>query len=177
MPKILENVKETLLAEGGEMLHANGYNNLNIRDVAKNSGIAVGTFYNYFSNKDDLVREIVLNHWMKVLINIDSLSSSDETIRTKLLTLSQQLDSFFKTYSEVFTAMMANNANQCPRGKIFSQLHNIVEGMLNTSISKGEINPCLSSFKLAKILVPAMFFIPKEKDITFEDFYNILNLN
>jgi AcrR family transcriptional regulator len=177
MPKILENVKETLLIEGNTLLQANGYTNLNIRDVAKNSGIAVGTFYNYFSNKDELVREIILNHWEKILVQINALPSSDEPIKTKLLALAQYLDGFFKTYAGVFSAMMVNNANQCPREKIFNYLYSIVENILNYSISKGEITPSLSCFKIARILVPVMFFMPKEKDLTFEDFYNILNLN
>lgn len=177
MPKILENVKETLLAEGSELLLGNGYVNLNIRDVAKNSGIAVGTFYNYFSNKDELVREIILNSWMKILIHIDALPSSEEPLENKLFTLSRYLDGFFKIYSGVFEAMIVSNENQCPREKIFSHLYSVVENIIDTSIDKGEINPSLSSYKISKILVPTMFYLPKDKDLTFEEFYSILNLN
>ncbi|MCW6071193.1 TetR/AcrR family transcriptional regulator [Clostridium botulinum] len=41
------------------------YEELNIRDVCKNCNIAIGTFYNYFSSKDHLVREIFVSDWEK----------------------------------------------------------------------------------------------------------------
>ena len=176
MPKILSNVKEKILKEGKELLQANGYNNLNIREVAKNSDIAVGTFYNYFSNKDELVREIILNHWNQLLVTIDELSDSENSIKTKLISLSQYIDEFFKTYSGVFTAMMESTATYCPRHKILPQLNTIVEKIITMAIEKGEINPPLSVTKLSKILVPSMFFITKVEDLKFEDFYSILNL-
>lgn len=177
MPKILENVKETLLIEGSELLLKNGYTNLNIRDVAKNSGIAVGTFYNYFSNKDELVREIILNSWNRILVNINTLPNTEEPLKVKLISLSDYLNNFFKTYAPVFSAMTESNINQCPRENIFAHLHNIIEAIINNSINNGEINPTLTPFKVAKILVPVMFFLPREKDLTFEEFYSILNLN
>lgn len=176
MPKILENVKETLLIEGSELLLKHGYTNLNIRDVAKNSGIAVGTFYNYFSNKDELVREIILNSWNKILVYINALPNSDEPLKVKLISLSDYLNNFFKTYAGVFSAMTESNINQCPREKIFAHLHNIIEEIFKNSISKGEIDPPLTPYKIAKILVPVMFFLPREKDLVFEEFYSILNL-
>ncbi len=176
MPKILSNVKEKILIEGKELLQANGYHNFNIREVAKNSEIAVGTFYNYFSNKDELVREIILNHWNKLLSTIDKLTDADDTIKTKLITLSQYLDEFFKTYSGVFTAMMESTTTYCPRHKILPQLYTIVEKIINMAIEKGEINPPIEVSKLSKILVPSMFFITKVEDLKFEDFYSILDL-
>ncbi|MHB9919451.1 hypothetical protein CF055_05725 [Clostridium botulinum] len=37
------------------------YEELNIKGVCKNCNIAIGTFYNYFSSKDHLVREIFVS--------------------------------------------------------------------------------------------------------------------
>ncbi|MCS4479905.1 TetR/AcrR family transcriptional regulator [Clostridium botulinum] len=33
--------------------------------MCKNCNIAIGTFYNYFSSKDHLVREIFVSDWEK----------------------------------------------------------------------------------------------------------------
>jgi len=176
MPKILSNVKESLLKEGSELLKAKGYSNLNIREVAKNCEVSVGTLYNYFSNKDELVREIILTHWNKVLININTLTTSEQPLKDKLITLSKYLDNFFHTYSGVFAAMMESTSSHCPRHKILPELYTIVETMINLAKEKGEVNPPLSSEKVARILVPSMFFLPKMQDLTFEDFYSILDL-
>ena len=176
MPKVLYNVKEMIIKEGQHLLEANGYSNLNIREVAKNCNIAVGTLYNYFSNKDELVEEIIFTHWEEILVHIDLLPTSKDTLKGKLIALSKYLDSFFKNYSSVFSDMLESKSAHCPRYEIFPHLFEVIETMINIAIEEGEINPPLSGKKLSKILVPSMFFITKIEDITFEDYYSILNL-
>ena len=177
MPKVLCNIKEMIIKEGKALLKANGYSNLNIREVAKNCNIAVGTLYNYFSNKDELVAEIIFTHWREILVYIDLLTTSEEPLKEKLIALSQYLDSFFKNYSSVFSDILENKGSHCPRHQILPHLYEVVETMISVAIEKGEINPSLSAQKLSKILVPSMFFITRVEDLTFEDYYSILKLN
>ena len=44
---------------------------LNIRELTARCGMALGTFYRYFDSKDDLVRQIMMEDWLKVKENID----------------------------------------------------------------------------------------------------------
>jgi len=46
---------------GSELFHAKGFKDTNISDIAKMAGIAVGTFYNYYSSKEKLFFEIYVN--------------------------------------------------------------------------------------------------------------------
>ena len=59
MPKLYEDLRETIVQEAKVLIVSNGYGKLNMREVAKASGIAVGTIYNYFPTKDSLM--LVLN--------------------------------------------------------------------------------------------------------------------
>ena len=63
MPKIIEGAREKILANARTRLFENGYQHLSLREVAKESGIATGTIYNYFANKDYLIVHIMLEDW------------------------------------------------------------------------------------------------------------------
>ena len=54
MPKIIEGAREKIMANAKRRLFEKGYQHLSLREVAKESGIATGTIYNYFVNKDYL---------------------------------------------------------------------------------------------------------------------------
>ncbi|MDU7254172.1 MAG: TetR/AcrR family transcriptional regulator, partial [Clostridium sp.] len=87
MPKILKNIREKLLIEGRKILLEKNYEELNIRDVCKNCNIAIGTFYNYFSSKDHLVREIFASDWEKSIKIIEKIRLSDATLKEKIYNL------------------------------------------------------------------------------------------
>lgn len=65
MPKIINNLREKLMVKGREILIFKGYNSLNIRDLVKECDIAIGTFYNYYKNKDEIVNAIIKADWEK----------------------------------------------------------------------------------------------------------------
>jgi len=60
MPKRIENLRENILACAKKEMLAQGFDALNIRNVARGCGIAVGTVYNYFPSKDMLAAAVML---------------------------------------------------------------------------------------------------------------------
>lgn len=52
-------VKAQILCAGEELFQAKGFSETTIEEIAKTAGVARGTFYNYFSTKEDLVLEIL----------------------------------------------------------------------------------------------------------------------
>ena len=60
MPKIIENLREILLAASRTLLLEEGYRALTMRQVAGLCHVAVGTVYNYFPSKDMLDAHILL---------------------------------------------------------------------------------------------------------------------
>ena len=63
MPKIIENVREQLVAEAKRQISEYGYANTTIRSVAGACGLGVGTVYNYFESKELLVAAFVFEEW------------------------------------------------------------------------------------------------------------------
>lgn len=80
-----ENLKEKILLEAKDIIDHNGIDSLNMRDIASRLDIAVGTLYNYYQNKDDILLDIMISHWLNIyeeikLINEDSFISELELI-------------------------------------------------------------------------------------------------
>ena len=59
MPKIIENLKDRLIAEAEKQIAESGYGAVTIRSVAKACGVGVGTVYNYFPSSKEQTTEVV----------------------------------------------------------------------------------------------------------------------
>ena len=114
MPKIIENVREQLLAVAKKQIEERGYANTTIRSVAGECGLAVGTVYNYFKSKDMLIATFVVEDWNSYLSDIRRARLSDpeaalRTIYNTLIDFSEQHTSLFrdpdaaKVYAAVFS--------------------------------------------------------------------------
>ncbi len=64
MPRVLENVRERLVAELESMM-ADTTAGVSLRVLAERVGIGVGTIYNYFPDKDELILEVFRREWSR----------------------------------------------------------------------------------------------------------------
>ncbi|OHD13250.1 MAG: transcriptional regulator [Spirochaetes bacterium GWD1_27_9] len=80
--------KTYIFNSGRELFYSKGFKETNVSDIAKMSGIGVGTFYNYFSSKEELFLEIFIkeNQDLKKSIT-QSIDINDDplTLVTKLV--------------------------------------------------------------------------------------------
>ncbi|GKU27339.1 TetR/AcrR family transcriptional regulator [Clostridium folliculivorans] len=176
MPKILLNIKDKLIEEGRSVLTNSGYNNFNIRDIAKSCNIGIGTFYNYFSNKDALIIEIITNDWDRVIELSNSLIYKDIHIKDKLFLIYSDINKFLSTYIDTFMMMTVDGSKGCPHQYIFDQIYEALEQSINIATEKGEIRPLINSKKLAKFIINSMTFAVKQKDISFDEIYHSIQM-
>ncbi len=54
MPKVIDKVEEKINNSAFRLFGKNGYKHVTMKMVAQEVDISVGTFYNYYSNKEDL---------------------------------------------------------------------------------------------------------------------------
>lgn len=80
--------KEKILNESRDLVAKEGLDALSIRKLAKKSGVAVGTIYNYFSSKDDLMISTIESVWEDIF----RIEDQD-----------QEVDDFLKYLSDIFT--------------------------------------------------------------------------
>ena len=103
MPKIIENIREKLLAEAKRQVSESGYSAMTIRSVATACGVGTGTVYNYFPSKDMLVASFMLDDWMLCMQGIEQGTAEAEDVRAALHCMYQELLTYKEKYANLFT--------------------------------------------------------------------------
>ena len=101
-----QGIKEAVLTAATDVFKEEGYQNSDMRTIAKKAGIAVGTIYNYFSGKDKLF-ETIVNEQKSLcadpstkIINDPKLTIADK-IHKLCITQFAQLDSYGAIWQEI----------------------------------------------------------------------------
>lgn len=100
MPKIIENIRERLLEEAKKQIEENGYAKTTIRSVAVACGLGVGTVYNYFESKDQLIASFMAEDWLSLLEELNKSTSADD--KYVLESIFHALTAFIQRYKSLF---------------------------------------------------------------------------
>ena len=102
MPKIIEGAREKILANAKKRLFENGYQHLSLREVAKESGIATGTIYNYFANKDYLIANIMLEDWENAAVKMDACVREASSVKKGMFGICDAISGFADIYANIW---------------------------------------------------------------------------
>lgn len=73
MPKIIKNLGQTIRQKTFELFSEKGYEQVDIKLIAKECGMAVGTFYNYYRSKKELFMDILEESWKETFLELESV--------------------------------------------------------------------------------------------------------
>ena len=164
MPKIIENLQQRLVREAGRQIQQSGYENMTIRSVAKECGVGVGTVYNYFPSKEDLVAAYLLEDWKVCVDNITAASDSARDREQVLWAIYENLSLFLERHSRIFRA---ETAAASFTGS-FSRYHGLLRSQLAAPICKF----CRDSFTAEFIAEALLTWTVAGKD--FDEVSNVL---
>lgn len=72
MPKIIEDIETKILNAAYELFQEIGYENIDMRKIAAKAGIGVGTLYNYYKNKNQLLISVLKLSWKDTLSKLEN---------------------------------------------------------------------------------------------------------
>lgn len=115
--------KEAIKTKALELFEKNGVSTTSVNDIVKSVGIAKGTFYLYFNNKDELINEIfeVYNE----SFSNDVIFRNNEA--PKIKALAQSILDYF-SHRKMFLIELRNNLNS---EKEYQYINNTVERFLS----------------------------------------------
>ena len=95
MPKIILNIEDRIFLSAKELFYEKGYEHVNMKDIAKRADMAVGTLYNYFSNKNELYISVLEQSWNSTFEKLERLQSKDidekERLRSSIALLYEEV--------------------------------------------------------------------------------------
>lgn len=164
MPKIIQNLESKLIEEAKKQIEDSGYSATTIRSVAKACGVGVGTVYNYFSSKDELLATYMLEDWKSCVTAIHAVSKYSDSPLPVVRCIYDQLQSFSQRHQTIFRdeAAFASFAGS------FSRYHALLRGQLAEPLRKF----CESDFTADFIAEALLTWTTSGND--FEKIYGIL---
>jgi len=133
----IDLIKHTAL----KLFAENGYESASIAQIAKEAGISKGLMYNYFSSKEELLKEILIGgllNFTKLLQidNIDKIKKSEiEFFITENIKLLKQKPEFYKLYFSLAFQSKVFKALEQEIMEIFGEIVNV---LVNYYTQKGE---------------------------------------
>lgn len=89
----------------------NGLNSINMRLIAKNCGIALGSIYNYFPSKSDLLIATIQSIWQDIF-NLNNNSFNSESFIDNVLYIFETINKNLKKYPDFFTLHSLSFSNE-----------------------------------------------------------------
>lgn len=102
MSRIIENPKQLILDTAKDILFNKGYKELSMRNVAKACDIAIGTIYNYYPTKRDLVVEMMAEHWHEYFNVLEKIMNDDRAFFVRLHAIFEELETVIKSFREIW---------------------------------------------------------------------------
>ncbi|MBU5438035.1 TetR/AcrR family transcriptional regulator [Tissierella sp. MSJ-40] len=172
-----ENQKDTILSVAKDIAAKQGITKINIRSVAQNSGIAIGTVYNYFPSKGDLLVAVIEDFWEGAFVNIDWQSLSNSNFYDNLEKIYDSLHLYLNSFKENWLEQLSLLKTQEKLigkqkeneyfGKIQSRIMTLID--MDDSLRSYPWTESFSKQKISEFIFENMLIMLKkgEKDISF----------
>lgn len=132
MPKKIINLESRLVEEARKQIEEVGYSAMTIRSVAKACGVGVGTVYNYFSTKDDLLASYLLSDWNQCIAVINGVSTYSDSPTPVVRCIHDQLCQYTQRHQLLFRDKAATSAF----AGSFSRYHGLLRSQLAEPLRK-----------------------------------------
>lgn len=122
MPKIIKDVDKILQNCAMNLFITYGYLNVDMKMISEKSGIAVGTLYHYYENKEQLYLSVLSESWAETFDKLNEISISDCTTDEKLHKLIFTLYYDIKERNGLGKVLLDNSVEELKANRCFSEL-------------------------------------------------------
>jgi AcrR family transcriptional regulator len=91
VPKILPDIQNRILAIAENHFKDFGFEKTDMRQIATEAEIAIGTIYIHFQNKEELYLQVIERHWRNTIEKIETISNQEADHKQLLSLILQQL--------------------------------------------------------------------------------------
>lgn len=96
---------DAIIETAADLFGEAGYNGVRMEDIAARAGVAKGTLYLYFKNKDDLFLALILQRMTHLLQEIRAKASAVSSPEVKLKILVRECIEYFSSQPHIFAVI------------------------------------------------------------------------
>ncbi|MBU8902233.1 MAG: TetR/AcrR family transcriptional regulator [Victivallales bacterium] len=164
---LLDQVMHTKICEAAtQIIMDHGVEDITMSRVAETAGVAKGTLYNYFKNKDTLLTCTENSIFEPLKEDVAVIAASDLTALLKLREIAKIILEHFSRYKKLLVLLQDSKMNK-ERFKKREELVTIIEKIITPAIKSGEVR-ALKSRIVAEIFL-GMFMSINISKITSEN--------
>lgn len=170
-------VRKKLIHAANQLIVQCGYENVSVDDIVKASGIAKGTFYNYFKHKEDLIFELSRERFADVTGHVDKLAEDDPltSIRRYLIDfMTVIVNTKIELVRQWIRYVSASSSNHQPKWQFDVQS---LERLLQKLIAAHKLSTKTPTPKLARLLLTEMYGVLLTWSITPDTMDPIVTVN
>lgn len=159
LARVIENPKQLILSHAKEILYNQGYQKLSMRALSKACGIALGTIYNYYPTKKDLVFEMMTDYWQCYLDAVAEIIVADADFYTKLDRVFNELEVFISNFRQYWlTPELYGDQDYIDGGlqqdhRFIDQLIELIAAELSRAAADNTIQIRLGAQETAKFII------------------------
>ncbi len=156
-----DDKRDRILKAAIEVFAREGYFGARITDVAKRAGVADGTIYLYFKNKDDVLITIFENGIRRLLSILREVAESDEPFDqriTRVIELQLGLLEDQRDLAEVITVNLRQSSNLLKQyaAPLFMEYIDVIAGLIRSGQEEGAVRKELNPRVVARSLYGAL---------------------
>lgn len=157
----VEDREQAIIAAASELFNGKGYAKTTIADIAAASGVADGTVYLYFKNKEALARGVLANFYNELTVKaqsgVDALSTSRERIRFLARHHLTQVVTYWRLLEMLpLINMSMTNYSGSDLYKMNKAYTEVFDRVVKDSTVQGHINPSIPAWVLRDQFYGAM---------------------
>lgn len=166
MRKKNDSLRKLILNKTKIIAIEDGVEAINIRLIAKRSNISIGTVYNYFDNKDDILLELTQEYWQDALKDMSDKIKDDLfyiNINKIFIFLNEKIDdlaSVLMNSLENIKPTAKNCMNEMQKS-LSQQIISLID--MDYRIKKEIWNEIFTKDKFAEFIIIHIFFSLKQK--------------
>jgi AcrR family transcriptional regulator len=153
--------KEKIIAAALEIAAEHGWDEVTLDAIAQNVGTSKPALYNYFNNRNVLLRDVLFEVFQNFQTDLKTTLSHDEDIHTNVRNLARVLFEKEKTHTNLFFQIPLRLIQDMGSGtefnRIFDNSRDIIRDYLHYAKSRGELSPEIDPDETASTIIVMTF--------------------
>lgn len=174
---MINNPKEIIMSSAKEIAFTQGISKINIRLVAQMSGISIGTIYNYYTTKADLLIAVIEDFWAEAFKEVDLKSLGQKSFFEKIEDIYNSLNHYLHQFKDNWLEQMSllsveeKKLGRKKEKEYFQTIYTMIISLMNSdkNISKKSWENGISKERTAEFIFDNMLLMLRkdEKDLDF----------